>query len=86
MISMEFEEMQKIWDEQKGETMYAINESALHKSVTKKKNAAIFRTYPYIPGKFSASIKRHDFTNLALDTVFIAARFSTYAICICRRP
>ena len=37
---MEFEEMQKIWDEQKGETMYAINESALHKSVTRKKNAA----------------------------------------------
>ncbi|MEO9870998.1 hypothetical protein [Ekhidna sp.] len=37
---MEFEEMQKIWDEQKGETMYAINEMALHKSVTRKKNAA----------------------------------------------
>lgn len=37
---MEFEEMQKIWDEQKGETMYAINESALHKSVTRKKDAA----------------------------------------------
>ncbi|MEP0986911.1 hypothetical protein [Ekhidna sp.] len=37
---MEFEQMQKIWDEQKGETMYAINESALHKSVSRKKNAA----------------------------------------------
>lgn len=37
---MEFEEMQKIWDEQKGETMYAINESALHRSVTRKKDAA----------------------------------------------
>ncbi|MEO9481795.1 MAG: hypothetical protein ABJG47_00025 [Ekhidna sp.] len=37
---MEFEEMQKIWDEQKGETMYAINETALHKSVTSKKKAA----------------------------------------------
>lgn len=37
---MEFEEMQKIWDEQKGENMYVINESALHKSVTRKKNAA----------------------------------------------
>ncbi|MEP1032796.1 hypothetical protein [Ekhidna sp.] len=37
---MEFEEMQKIWDEQKGETMYAINETALHKSITRKKNAA----------------------------------------------
>lgn len=37
---MEFDEMRKIWDEQKGETMYAINEAALHKIVTKKKNAA----------------------------------------------
>ena len=37
---MEFEEMQKIWNEQKGETMYAINETALHRSVTRKKNAA----------------------------------------------
>lgn len=32
--------MQKIWDEQKGETMYAINETALHRSVTRKKKAA----------------------------------------------
>lgn len=37
---MEFEEMQKIWNEQKGETMYAINESALHKSISRKKAAA----------------------------------------------
>ncbi|WP_436517186.1 hypothetical protein [Ekhidna sp. To15] len=37
---MEFDEMQKIWNEQKGETMYAINETALHKSITRKKNAA----------------------------------------------
>lgn len=37
---MEFEEMQKIWDEQKGETMYAINEKALHRSITRKKDAA----------------------------------------------
>ncbi len=37
---MEFEEMQKVWNEQKGETMYAINESALHRSVSRKKNAA----------------------------------------------
>ena len=37
---MEFEEMQKIWNEQKGENMYVINESALHRSVAKKKNAA----------------------------------------------
>ncbi len=35
---MEFEEMQKIWNEQKGETMYAIDESALHRSITRKKN------------------------------------------------
>ena len=37
---MEFEEMQKIWVEQKGETMYAINEAALHKSIQRKKRAA----------------------------------------------
>ncbi|WP_425390810.1 hypothetical protein [Ekhidna sp.] len=37
---MEFDEMQKIWNEQKGETMYAINESALHKSISRKKTAA----------------------------------------------
>ena len=36
---MELEELQKIWNEQKGETMYAINESALHQSITRKKNA-----------------------------------------------
>ena len=37
---MELEQIQKIWNEQKGETMYAINESALHQSITRKKNAA----------------------------------------------
>lgn len=37
---MEFEEMQKIWNDQNGETMYAINESALHKSISRKKEAA----------------------------------------------
>lgn len=37
---MEFEEMQKIWDEQKGENMYVINESTLHQSITRKKDAA----------------------------------------------
>lgn len=36
---MEFEEMQKVWDEQKGETMYILNETALHRSITYKKNA-----------------------------------------------
>ena len=37
---MEIEELQKIWNDQKGETMYAINESALHRSITRKKNVA----------------------------------------------
>ena len=37
---MEFEEMQKIWNEQKGETMYAIDQQALHNSVGRKKDAA----------------------------------------------
>lgn len=35
---MEFEEMQKIWNEQKGENMYVINETAMHKNVTREKN------------------------------------------------
>ena len=37
---MEFEEMQKIWNEQKGETMYAINEDELQRIVTRNKNAS----------------------------------------------
>jgi Ca2+/Na+ antiporter len=37
---MEFEEIQKIWNEQKGETMYAINESTLHERIKSKKQAA----------------------------------------------
>lgn len=37
---MEFEEMQKIWNEQKGENMYAINESAMHDTIYRKKEAA----------------------------------------------
>lgn len=36
---MEFEDMRKIWDEQKGESMYVIDETALHTSVTRKKDA-----------------------------------------------
>ena len=37
---MELEELQKIWNDQKGETMYAINESTLHQSITRKKDVA----------------------------------------------
>ncbi len=37
---MEFEEMKKIWDAQNGQAMYAIDESALHNRVIKKKNKA----------------------------------------------
>lgn len=40
MIVMEFEELQKIWDEQRGEQLYAINEDALHRRVKSKKKAA----------------------------------------------
>ena len=36
---MEIEQLQKIWNEQNGETMYAINENALHQSITRKKDA-----------------------------------------------
>lgn len=37
---MELEDLQKIWNEQKGETMYAINENALHEKISQKKNVA----------------------------------------------
>lgn len=40
---MELEELQKIWNEQKGETMYAINENALHENISKKKSLASMR-------------------------------------------
>jgi hypothetical protein len=33
---MEFEEMQKIWDSQNNETLYAINEKSLHNSIKQK--------------------------------------------------
>lgn len=36
---MEFEKIRKVWDEQKGETMYIINETVLHKCMTRKKDA-----------------------------------------------
>ncbi len=35
---MEFDDIQKIWDDQKSETLYAINETALHKNIKAKKN------------------------------------------------
>lgn len=37
---MKFDEMKKIWDAQNNEVLYAINEDALFRSVTRKKNAA----------------------------------------------
>lgn len=37
---MEFEEMKKIWDDQNQQTMYAINEEALHRSIQSKKKRA----------------------------------------------
>ncbi len=43
MNMMEFEEIQKVWNEQKGENMYVINESTLHKNVIRKKNASAKR-------------------------------------------
>ncbi|MFK7952716.1 MAG: hypothetical protein AB8B73_07690 [Ekhidna sp.] len=38
--AMEFDQMQKIWNEEKKENLFVIDESALHKNVTRKKNAA----------------------------------------------
>jgi len=38
---MEFEELRKVWDTQNNEPMYVINESALYKSVTSKKEKGL---------------------------------------------
>jgi len=40
---MEIEELQKVWNEQKGENMYTINEESLRKIITRKKDAAARR-------------------------------------------
>ena len=40
---MDFEEMRKVWDEQKGEIMYVIDEAALNRTVTRKKDAVARR-------------------------------------------
>ena len=37
---MDFTDLQKIWNEQNGATMYAINETAMHKNIKMKKKAA----------------------------------------------
>lgn len=37
---MEFEEMKKIWNQQNNEPMYAINETALHRSIRAKRDRA----------------------------------------------
>ncbi len=37
---MEFEEMQKIWSAQNNQSLYAINEEALHRRIVSKKNQA----------------------------------------------
>lgn len=39
---MEFDDMKKIWDEQRQQSMYAIDEEALSKKVIKKKHKASF--------------------------------------------
>lgn len=42
MITMEFEDLQKIWDKQNNEPMYAINQDALHKRIKSNKKKASF--------------------------------------------
>jgi len=37
MITMQFDDIQKIWDAQRNETLYAINEEALHRRIKSKK-------------------------------------------------
>lgn len=40
MITMEFEEMKKIWDKQNQQPLYVINEEALHNRIRAKKGSA----------------------------------------------
>jgi hypothetical protein len=40
MITMEFEEMKKVWDTQNNEPIYGINETALHNRIQSKKKQA----------------------------------------------
>jgi hypothetical protein len=40
MITMEFEELQKIWDSQNNQPLYAINEKALHNRILSRKKQA----------------------------------------------
>ena len=40
MLTMEFEEMQKIWDTQNDQSLYVINEASLHKRILAKRNHA----------------------------------------------
>jgi hypothetical protein len=40
MITMEFDEMKKIWDSQNNEPLYGINEKALHNRILSKKKQA----------------------------------------------
>jgi hypothetical protein len=44
MITMEFEELQKIWDVQNNEPLYAINAQALHNRILSKKKRAYHTT------------------------------------------
>jgi hypothetical protein len=38
---IDFEDIKKVWDKQKGETMFTIDEASLHKGITRKKDAAM---------------------------------------------
>src|SRR5678810_945300 len=40
MITMEFEELKKIWDAQNGQPLYAINEKAMYNLILSKKKQA----------------------------------------------
>lgn len=44
MITMEFEEMKRIWDSQNNEPVYAINEEALRKRIADKKKHVSYTT------------------------------------------
>ena len=37
---IDFKDIQKVWDKQKGEIMFTIDEASLHRNISRKKNAA----------------------------------------------
>jgi hypothetical protein len=64
---IDFKDIQKVWDQQKGETMFTINEASLHKSITHKNDA--------IRKKINRNEISVSLINCILSIVFFVAAF-----------